>query len=87
MALSNAEEITATDKIIRAAFTRPLNQANAFSIACTTAGSSGAVRGEKRASTRPSLPTRNFSKFQLMSPGNSAPRPPAGGTTNDAVAR
>ncbi len=35
----------------------------------------GVVRGEKRASTRPSWPTRNFSKFQVISPGNSAPSP------------
>ncbi len=50
-------------------------QPSAFSIAWMTAGSSGAVRGEKRARTRPSLPSRNFSKFQVMSPGNSAPSP------------
>ncbi len=48
---------------------------SAFSIAWTSAGSSGAVRGLKRASTRPSGPSRNFSKFQVMSPGNSAPSP------------
>ncbi|MNN83434.1 hypothetical protein D3C81_2004700 [compost metagenome] len=52
-----------------------VDQARAFSTAWISAGSSGAVRGEKRASTRPSLPTRNFSKFQVMSPGNSAPSP------------
>ena len=31
------------------------------------------VRGENRASTRPSGPTRNFAKVQVISPGNSAP--------------
>ena len=37
------------------------------SIAATSAGSSGSTIGEKRV-TEPSLPTRNFSKFQRMSP-------------------
>ena len=37
-------------------------------MAATNAASSGAVRGENRATTWPSRPMRNFSKFQLMSP-------------------
>ena len=41
----------------------------------------------KRARTRPSLPTRNFSKFQLMSPGNRRPHPPAADTADDAAVR
>jgi len=40
----------------------------AASIAARTCGSSGSVRGRKRASTEPSAPTRNFSKFHWTSP-------------------
>ena len=42
--------------------------ASAFSIESTTSGASGSTIGEKRAITLPSRPTRNFSKFQRMSP-------------------
>ena len=38
------------------------------SIAVSTAGSSGAVRGRNRAATVPSGRSRNFSKFHWMSP-------------------
>ena len=37
-------------------------------MACTTSGDSGSVIGSKRATTLPSGPTRNFSKFHRMSP-------------------
>ena len=47
----------------------------ASSIAAMSAGSSGAVLGSKRASGVPSLATRNFSKFQVISPGNAAASP------------
>ena len=40
----------------------------ADSIAPTSAGSSGSTCGAKRATTSPSRPTRNFSKFHRMSP-------------------
>ena len=43
-------------------------QPSAFSIAATSAGSSGAVGGAKRASTAPSRPITNFPKFHLTSP-------------------
>src|SRR5690606_27291940 len=43
-------------------------QPSADSIALVTAGSSGVVWGANRARTLPSPPTRNFSKFQRMSP-------------------
>ena len=49
--------------------------ARASSMAATTAGSLGVVRGAKRASGWPSLSMRNFSKFQEMSPGKAAPSP------------
>src|SRR4051812_37180648 len=42
--------------------------ARAFSIESTSSGASGTTIGEKRASTLPSRPTRNFSKFHWMSP-------------------
>ena len=42
--------------------------ASAFSIESTSSGASGTTIGEKRAITLPSRPTRNFSKFQRMSP-------------------
>jgi len=44
--------------------------ASSASIAASSSGSSGAVFGEKRATTSPCLLTRNFSKFQVMSPVN-----------------
>src|SRR5579864_3137396 len=43
---------------------------NSSSIVFTTFGSSGFTPGLKRAATWPSRPTRNFSKFQVMSPLN-----------------
>ena len=46
-----------------------LHPANAFSIAATSAGSSGVTSGEKRPTTLPSLSTRNFSKFHRI-PGS-----------------
>src|SRR5215204_5317183 len=42
--------------------------ASSFSIASTTSFSSGLTLGLNRATTLPSLDTRNFSKFQVMSP-------------------
>ena len=42
--------------------------ASAFSIAPTMSAFSGSTSGEKRATTEPSRPTTNFSKFQRMSP-------------------
>ena len=47
-----------------------------FSIAASTSGSSGTVRGRNRASTVPSGPSRNFSKFHWTSPA----APSASGT-------
>jgi hypothetical protein len=41
---------------------------SAFSMASISSGASGSTIGEKRAITSPSRPTRNFSKFQRMSP-------------------
>lgn len=47
---------------------RGTDRYNADSMAETTSGESGVIRGLNRASTVPSLPTRNFSKFHRMSP-------------------
>ena len=44
-----------------------LDRQSAASIARATSSASGTVRGEKRFTTLPSRPTRNFSKFQAMS--------------------
>src|SRR5262249_23054939 len=41
---------------------------SAFSIDSTSSGAAGTTSGPKRAITLPSRPTRNFSKFQRMSP-------------------
>src|ERR1035441_5238107 len=49
--------------------TRPPHPASAASIAATTAGSSGTTSGENRATTFPSRPIRNFSKFHRI-PGS-----------------
>ena len=49
--------------------------ARASSMAATTVGSLGVVRGAKRASGWPSWSMRNFSKFQEMSPGKAASSP------------
>ncbi len=43
--------------------------ANSASMTFTNAGSSGRVRGENRATTRPLRPMTNFSKFQSILPG------------------
>ena len=57
------------DPIVAARGGRRVAQpASAFSIESTTSGASGSTSGEKRAITLPSRPTRNFSKFQRMSP-------------------
>ena len=45
-------------------------------MAATSSGSSGVTCGRNRASTVPSGPTRNFSKFHSTSPAS----PPASGT-------
>lgn len=42
--------------------------ASSASIALSTSGSSGLVRGAKRATTSPLRPIRNFSKFQVILP-------------------
>jgi len=42
---------------------------NSASITFSTSGSSGFVRGPKRATISPLRPTTNFSKFQLIFPG------------------
>lgn len=44
--------------------------ASSFSIAATTSGESGCTFGAKRATTLPSRLKRNFSKFQVIFPGN-----------------
>jgi hypothetical protein len=46
--------------------------ASAASMAATSAASSGETRVLNRPATLPSLPIRNFSKFQPMSPAGSA---------------
>ncbi len=43
---------------------------SAASMASLSPGSSGSVLGSNRAAIRPSRSTMNFSKFQVMSPGN-----------------
>ena len=56
------------DPVVFGLGARDVQPARAFSIESTTSGASGRTSGEKRAITLPSRPTRNFSKFQRMSP-------------------
>ena len=53
----------------------PEGQPNARSTALTSSSLSGVTRGLNRASTSPSRPITNFSKFHMMSPGNLACSP------------
>ena len=46
---------------------------SSFSMAPTTSSETGAVEGEKRATTSPDRSTRNLAKFHWMSPGPSGP--------------
>ena len=54
------------------------------SIAATSAGSPGSVRGRNLAMTAPSGPTRNFSKFHWMEMVGPAPEPENAVLTDDA---
>lgn len=49
----------------------PVFQQRASSTASITAAESGSTVGAKRFTTRPSLLTRNFSKFHFTNPGSS----------------